>query len=286
MNPVFSSGGIPPVRTLRLRVISGWAPFLALVVLAAWGARSDAGQERAPRHPPEPFRVFVDASDPADAALKAFSKKQYRWFGNGWSDGGNGSAWPSPPRRRTSLFASSTTGPGGSGIPRTAGMTRCRECGLTACGETHVSAETGEAVGVRLTRRVREEPPPGELARAYFDRNATQNAAKRSGSAGMDRRSNAAWVLPQAVNRGRAYHFVDAVVWGGGVSVKLSGLDEGHWNGGSGLRNAAGQLAKELERFCKDNYGPLRQLRTETRPDEPGDGGAAPRSHNASPSRD
>ena len=32
----------------------------------------------------------------------------------------------------------------------------------------------------------------------YFDRNATQNAAKRSGSAGMDRRSNAAWVLPQA----------------------------------------------------------------------------------------
>ena len=33
----------------------------------------------------------------------------------------------------------------------------------------------------------------------YFDRNATQNAAKRSGSAGMDRRSNAAWVLPQAV---------------------------------------------------------------------------------------
>ena len=48
--------------------------------------------------------------------------------------------------------------------------------------------------GARLTRRVREE------YRVYFDRNATQNGAKRSGSAGMDRRANAAWVLPQAVN--------------------------------------------------------------------------------------
>ena len=87
---------------------------------------------------------------------------------------------------------------------------------LTACGETHVSAEAGQfsrwGRGARLTRRVREEPPPGELARVYFDRNATQNAAKRSGSAGAptgrtgDRRSSphrenwAAWVLPQAVN--------------------------------------------------------------------------------------
>ena len=38
-----------------------------------------------------------------------------------------------------------------------------------------------------------------EEYRVYFDRNATQNGAKRSGSAGMDRRSNAAWVLPPAV---------------------------------------------------------------------------------------
>ena len=34
----------------------------------------------------------------------------------------------------------------------------------------------------------------------YFDRNATQSAAKRRGSGGMDRRSNAAWVSPQAVS--------------------------------------------------------------------------------------
>ena len=77
------------------------------------------------------------------------------------------------------------------------------------------------------------------------------------------------------VNRGRAYHFVDAVVWGGGVSVKLSGLDEGHWNGGSGLRNAAGQLAEELERFCKDNYGTLSSS-SDCGPANSGDGGASP----------
>ena len=55
--------------------------------------------------------------------------------------------------------------------------------------------ERRERGGARLTRRVREE------YRVYFDRNATQNGAKRSGSAGMHRRSNAAWVLPQAVKR-------------------------------------------------------------------------------------
>ena len=74
---------------------------------------------------------------------------------------------------------------------------------LTACGETRVSAEAGQfsrwGRGARLTRRVREEPPPGELARVYFDRNATMSGAKRRGSAGMDRRPNAAWVSPPAV---------------------------------------------------------------------------------------
>ena len=46
--------------------------------------------------------------------------------------------------------------------------------------------ERRERGGARLTRRVREE------YRVYFDRNATQSAAKRRGSAGMHRRSNAA----------------------------------------------------------------------------------------------
>ena len=38
----------------------------------------------------------------------------------------------------------------------------------------------------------------------YFDRSATQSAAKRRGSGGMDRRSNAASVPPQAVSTRRA----------------------------------------------------------------------------------
>ncbi len=54
--------------------------------------------------------------------------------------------------------------------------------------------ERRERRGARLTRRVREE------YLVYFDRNATMSGAKRRGSAGMHRRSNAAWVSPQAVN--------------------------------------------------------------------------------------
>ena len=54
-------------------------------------------------------------------------------------------------------------------------------------------------VGARLTRRVREEPPPGELARVYSDRDATMSGAQRCGSAGVDRRPNAAWVSLPAV---------------------------------------------------------------------------------------
>ena len=68
--------------------------------------------------------------------------------------------------------------------------------GLAVGGGTHVSAEAGQfsrwGRGARLTRRVREE------YLVYFDRNATMSGAKRRGSAGMDRRPNAAWVSPQA----------------------------------------------------------------------------------------
>ena len=213
MNPDFTSGG----TTVRRRAISGSAAFLALVVVATWGARSDAGQEKAPRRPPEPFRVFVHNSDPADTALKANLEE----------------ALPTVRER------------------------------IERRGKWFQLAESAETADITLrifnyrTGRVRYPPDRG---------NDTMPGV---------------WV-----NRGRVYHFVDAVVRGGAVSVKLSGLEEGHWNSGSGLRKAAGHLAKELERFAKDNYGPLRQLRTETRPEEPGDASAAPRSRNASPSRD
>ena len=62
-----------------------------------------------------------------------------------------------------------------------------------ACGRSRVSAERGRSSrwgrGARLTRRAREEPPPGELARVYFDRSATMSRAERGSSAGMHRRS-------------------------------------------------------------------------------------------------
>ena len=45
----------------------------------------------------------------------------------------------------------------------------------------------------------------GRAIRVYFDRNATMSGAKRRGSAGMDRRPNAAWVSPQA-DRGGLTH--------------------------------------------------------------------------------
>ena len=53
----------------RLRNRPGGA--LIVFALLATGTSSAGGQEKAPRHPPEPFRVFVDTSDPADASLKA-----------------------------------------------------------------------------------------------------------------------------------------------------------------------------------------------------------------------
>ena len=72
--------------------------------------------------------------------------------------------------------------------------------GSTACGESPVSAASGQFSrwerGARLTRRVRQE------YRAYSDGNATTSTAKRGGSGGMHRRSNAACVLLQAVGTG------------------------------------------------------------------------------------
>ena len=191
----------------------------ALIVFAllATGTSSAGGQEKAPRHPPEPFRVFVDTSDPADAARKANLEE----------------AMPMVRER----------------VER-----RRKWFQLTGSAETaHISLRV---VNYR-TGRVRYPPYRG---------NDTMPGV---------------WV-----NRGRAYHFVDAVVRGGGVSVKLSGLDEGHWNGGSGLRNAASHLAEELERFAKDNYGTLEQLLATAEPRERRDGGASAPAENTSPSRD
>ena len=91
-----------------------------------------------------------------------------------------------------------------------------------------MSAEVGQfsrwGRGARPTRRVREE------YRVYFDRNATKNGAKRSGSGGMDRRPNAAWVLPQAVKTGAAP-----------PGILSSSAAEGGYNGQASCRQAMSQ---------------------------------------------
>ena len=46
-----------------------WALVLPLL-LAPLGNQPATGQDEAPRRPPEPFRVFVQTSDPADVQLK------------------------------------------------------------------------------------------------------------------------------------------------------------------------------------------------------------------------
>ena len=216
MIPVFSSGGIPPVRTVRLRVISGWAPFLALVVLAAWGARSDAGQEKAPRHPPEPFRVFVHTSDPADAALKAKLEEA---------------------------------------VPMVRERVERR----------------------RKWFRLAESPEAAQITLRIVNYRAEQHWILRR---------TLPWGTPgDPGQRGREYHFLDAIVQGGDVRTTLSGLDERPVGIGPALRNAASHLAEELERFCKDNYGALEQLRATAGPRERRNGGASAPAKNASPQR-
>ena len=54
---------------IRIGSARTWALVLPLLT-APVGAELAAGQNKAPRHPPEPFRVFVQTSDPADAELK------------------------------------------------------------------------------------------------------------------------------------------------------------------------------------------------------------------------
>ena len=207
MNPDFTSGG----TTVRRRAISGSAAFLALVVVATWGARSDAAQKEVPRRPPEPFRVFAYFIETADAVLKANLEE----------------AMPMVRER----------------VERRRNWFRLAE-----------SRETADIM-LRIThyRQGHPKDPPvrGGRTEAMHDCWAT------------------------------GYHYVDAVALAGDLRERLSGLDHRCIDVGPSLRNAAGQLAKELERFAKDNYGALAQPRTRER--ERRDGEARPPARNASP---
>ena len=182
---------------------------LALISLAAFAVAA-GGQEKAPRNPPEPFRVFVHAIEVADAALKVRLDEA---------------------------------------LPMVRERVERRRKWFQLTGSAETADITLRVVNYR-TGRVPNPPHrrtggtmPGLLV------------AQPSGS--------------------REYHFVDAVVRSGGVTAKLSGLDEGPI-GSAVLGRVAGQLVKELERFAKDNYGALSRLRAGAEVGERADGGAPP----------
>ena len=163
-----------------------WALVLPLL-LPPLGNRPAAGQDEAPRRPPEPFRVFVQTSDPADAALK----KQLE-----------------------------------EAVPMVRERVERREWFQRA--ESAAEAD----VVLRIVN--------------YHNSNAHKWG----------------WFEGPTVE----LVYVDAVAVAGTAREKLSGLDQRPVLLGASLRNAAGHLAEELERFAKDNYGALRQLRERATP--------------------
>ena len=182
---------------------------LSLFSLLAAGS-SPGDQEKAPRRPPEPFRVFVYFIETADAGLKVRLEE----------------ALPMVRER----------------VERRRNWFRLAE-----------SRETAE-ITLRITHY----------------RQANLNLSVRGG---RTETMYDCWAT--------GYHYVDAVALAGDLRAPLSGLDHRCIDVGPSLRSAAGQLAEELERFAKDNYGALAQPRI--REWERRDGEAPPPARNASP---
>lgn len=160
-------------------------PLLALLLFLPDGVRA----LQAPRRPPEPFAVFVHASDPEDAALGAALAEATREVRE-------------RVRRRGDWF-------------------RLAE-----------SAESADLT-LRITNYYTSKVMLPKLERLILDGRVT-----------MVERSEVVEL-----------HDVDAVAIGGEAREEMTGLDER--TTGASLRNAASQLAEELERFCKDNYSAL-----------------------------
>lgn len=184
-------------RRARKRTLLPALALLAAPVFAFPGGQEQAERRRAPRRPPEPFLVFVEASDPVDARLKALIEQ----------------ALPTVRdrvERRRHWF------------------------------ELAESPETAD-----ITLRVinyRSEHRSDTNWEAFF-----------------------APILE--------IHYVDAVAFAGDARGTLSGLDTRPLGQGASLRNAAGQLAEELERFCRENYGALAAAGERAAPREPQDAG-------------
>ncbi len=166
----------------------------ALLALAA----AATGQDEAPRRPPEPFRVFVQATPTADAAVRATLDDALPMVRE-------------RVRRRNKWF------------------------------QLVDSPETAE-ITLRITHY----------------RQANLNLSVRGN---LSRSMFACWAT--------GYHYVDAVALAGDAREALSGLDHRCVDVGPSLRNAAGHLAEELERFAKDNYGAVSRAKAQAKP-EPG----------------
>lgn len=164
-----------------------WALALPLL-LAPLVNRPATGQDEAPRRPPEPFRVFVQTSEPADAELKTRLEEA---------------------------------------VPMVRERVRRRKWFQLADSEEEAD------VVLRIV-------------------NYHNSHAHKWG-----------WYEGPTVE----LVYVDAVATAGPVREKLSGLDQRPALLRASLRNAASNLAEELERFCKENYTALMRLRVETRPD-------------------
>ena len=212
-------------NTVSARAVAGKQPRLwnrpggALIVFAllATGTSSAGGQEKAPRHPPEPFRVFVDTSDPADAALKANLEEA---------------------------------------MPMVRERVERRRKWFQLTGSAETADITLRVINYR-TAQVMLPKLEGMIIKGQVSLAETSEIVE--------------------------FHYVDAVALAGEARENLTGLDERDY--GPSLRNAASHLAEELERFCKDNYGALEQLRATAGPRERRNGGASPPAKNGSPPR-
>ena len=194
----------------------------ALVVLALFFAASAAGQEeKVPRRPPDPFRVFVHTGglihtgDPANATLRAQLEEAMRMVRK-------------RVERRRDWFQ---------------------------------LAESADTADISLRIISYRQGHPRDL----------------EGRGGRTEAMGDCWAME--------FNYVDAVALAGDRRARLSGLDYRCVETGPSLRNAASHLAEELERFAKDNYAALSQLRARAREKEPQGDGAAPRARNASPER-
>lgn len=175
-----------------------WALMLPLL-LAPLDAPSAEGQDEVPRRPQEPFRVFVHANDPADAALQAKLKEA---------------------------------------LPTVQEQVRRRESWFLLTD----SAKTADLILSVVNCRT------GPLRRVPRFAPYALDGVLRVGPAGPD----------------RDYYLVEAVVRSGEIRQQISGLHTGP-GGGVALRGAAGHLAKEMERFARDNYGAASRAKVRAR---------------------